>query len=88
MRMRLLVPCLFATLSLAATAQTPEGAEALAGIWEGTEALEPTGGCQIDMRGPGRVKVRVSVDGDGRLHAQRVGSMSGVGHASGESEKR
>jgi hypothetical protein len=85
MRAVLLVPCLFATLALSAARQTPEDVAALAGVWEGTEVIEPTGGCQMDMPLRGRVKVRVSVDGDGRLHAQRVESTSGVRLGSGES---
>ena len=71
MRAFLLLLCLLSTLALSSARLTAEDAAALAGVWEGTEAIEPTGGCQIVERGLSGVKVQVSVDGDGRLHARR-----------------
>lgn len=72
MRAFLLLPCLLSTLALTSARLTPEDAAALAGVWEGTEAIEPTGGCQIATRGLSGVKVHISVDGDGRLRARRT----------------
>jgi len=72
MRALLLLPCLLSTLARFSPSQKPEDAAALAGVWEGTEAIESTGNCQIDTRGPAATKVLISVDGDGRLHARRT----------------
>jgi hypothetical protein len=70
MRAFLLFPCLLSTLALSSPGQKPEHAAALAGVWEGTQAIESTGRCGLDTRVPARVKVEISVDGDGRLHAR------------------
>ena len=76
MRAFLFLPCLLSTLALSSARLTPEDAAPLVGVWEGTETIETTGRCQIDRRGPGRVTVRISVDGDGRLHARLTQAMS------------
>jgi hypothetical protein len=76
MRALLLLPCLLSTLALSSARLTPEDAAALAGVWVGTETIETTGRCQIDRRGPDGVTVRISVDGDGRLHARLTQAMS------------
>ena len=50
MRAFLLLPCLLSTLALSSARLTPDDAAGLAGVWEGTEAIEATGGCRIDRK--------------------------------------